>query len=542
MRSAQTLADRVALVVLAGFVVVALATFRDYGLGWDDYTHSQYGELLLALYDSDFTDTRALHFVNLFMYGGGFDMAAALAAKVLPFALFETRRLAGAAVGLIGFILIWRTGRRLGGPVAGPLAGVAALVALLVTPHYYGHVFINAKDAPFAVASLALLYAFVRAIDEFPKPSWLTVAIFGVGLGVAFGTRILAVVSVIPFVFAVVFLFVDDARRENAKAAWRNFWQFFLRLLPAAPFGIAIMGLLWPWSVLSPFNVFEAVEYFSNFFEKPWEELYEGQLISVPDMPASYVPHLFALKLPEGLLLFTAIGAALAIWRIAGKVTTDTKTARANLVVVLLSAALPIVIAVVTRPAGYNGIRHFLFAVPPMALLAGLAVPWLLAWARNKSRPALVCVVLLLAASVLDPVIAIARLHPYEYTYFNPTAGGERGARKDYMIDYWGLSFKQASDALRARLASTNEKPPQDRRWKVAVCGPHPPARVALGQAFELSWDPKGADFAMMLGEFYCAKLDAPVLATVTRAGVVYARVYDIRGRTITDLLTQPPP
>ena len=33
-----------------------------------------------------------------------------------------------------------------------------------------------------------------------------------------------------------------------------------------------------------------------------------------------------------------------------------------------------------------------------------------------------------------------------------------------------------------------------------------------------------------MLGEFYCAELDAPVLVEVVRDGVVYARVYDIRG------------
>jgi hypothetical protein len=175
-----------------------------------------------------------------------------------------------------------------------------------------------------------------------------------------------------------------------------------------------------------------------------------------------------------------------------------------------------------------------------MALLAGLAVPWLIDCARAKSRPALVAVTLLLAAAVLDPVIAMVRLHPYEYTYFNLMAGGERGARKDYMIDYWGLSFKQASEALRARLV--DENPPEGRRWKVAVCGPHPPARVALGRGYELSWDPKGADFALMLGEFYCARLDAPVIATVARAGVTYARVYDIRGRDVKDLLTQPPP
>ena len=60
-------------------VAAAVAlTFRDYGLGWDDYTHAQYGELLLAFYASGFNDQRALSFVNLHMYGGGFDMAAGL--------------------------------------------------------------------------------------------------------------------------------------------------------------------------------------------------------------------------------------------------------------------------------------------------------------------------------------------------------------------------------------------------------------------------------------------------------------------------------
>src|ERR1700724_1242832 len=74
-------ADVAAVVVLLVLAVIAIATFRDYGLGWDDYTHSQYGELLLSLYSSGFTDRRALSFVNLYMYGGGFDMAAAFVAQ-----------------------------------------------------------------------------------------------------------------------------------------------------------------------------------------------------------------------------------------------------------------------------------------------------------------------------------------------------------------------------------------------------------------------------------------------------------------------------
>src|SRR6202140_1896384 len=118
MRSAETMAARNAMAVLAAVAIRAFFTFRDYGLGWDDYTHSQYGDLLLKLYGSGFADTRALSFVNLYKYGGGFDMAAALAAKFLPFGLFETRRLVGAALGIIGLIVAWRLGRRLGGPVA----------------------------------------------------------------------------------------------------------------------------------------------------------------------------------------------------------------------------------------------------------------------------------------------------------------------------------------------------------------------------------------------------------------------------------------
>src|ERR1039457_1368986 len=108
MRSVMVSADRIAVLVLAAVAVIAGITFRDYGLGWDDYTHSQYGDLLLKLCDSGFADTRALSFVNLYKYGGGFDMAAALAAKVLPFQLFETRRPGGGPNGVLGAFVTWR--------------------------------------------------------------------------------------------------------------------------------------------------------------------------------------------------------------------------------------------------------------------------------------------------------------------------------------------------------------------------------------------------------------------------------------------------
>src|SRR5579864_2022038 len=133
-RSVERTCDDLALLVLAAVALIAGLTFRDYGLGWDDYTHAEYADLLLRMYGSGFKDTHALSFANLYMYGGGFDMAAALLHKILPFDLFETRRLLGAIVGVLGIAVTWRLARRL----AGPLAGVVALIILALCPTYYG--------------------------------------------------------------------------------------------------------------------------------------------------------------------------------------------------------------------------------------------------------------------------------------------------------------------------------------------------------------------------------------------------------------------
>ena len=79
--------------------------------------------------------------------------------------------------------------------------------------------------------------------------------------------------------------------------------RFSLSLAPALLLAYAAMAVIWPWSVLDPRNPLRAFEYFSRFFEAPWQELFAGTLIAVTDMPRSYVPTLLALKLPEIFLL-----------------------------------------------------------------------------------------------------------------------------------------------------------------------------------------------------------------------------------------------
>jgi hypothetical protein len=526
--------DAAAIAILALVAAIAAFTFRDYGLGWDDYTQSQYGGLLLSLYSSAFADKRALSFVNVYMYGGGFDLLAALAAKVLPFGLFAIRRLIGAAVGLVGLFVTWRLGRRVGGPVA----GLFALVLLAACPLYYGHMFINSKDGPFATVMAIALLGIVRAFDEYPRATPATIALCGVGVGLAIGSRVLGGFAVVDALLALAFVVFVRSRASALMPALSECGSFLIAFIPGAILAYLVMGLVWPWSVLSPLNPLRAAAYFSHDFEKPWRELFDGRLIPITQMPRSYVPTLVALTLPELMLVLGICGIVGALIAAAWN-DRSAIGRRAALVSIVLAATLPILLTILMRPYLYNGIRHLLFVVPPFAVLGGLAAAWIAHRLRQWGTTAIAAGSLAFVAGIVSPIIDMVRLHPYEYTDFNHIAGGVRGAQADFMLDYWGLSLTQASHRLLDYIAESHQAP-ANGHWTVAVCGPHPPVSVALGPQFSNTWDPRGADFAMQLGVFYCAELGAPLLFEIVRDGVVYARVYDLRGRSIASLLTVP--
>jgi hypothetical protein len=387
------------------------------------------------------------------------------------------------------------------------------------------------------------LLGLIRLLDQYPKPCPTTLFIVGLGFGLSIGSRVLAGFGVLEAIGALALLFAIEARAGGIGAAGRRLGHLLLVLIPSAILAYAVMALIWPWGAAHPLNPLYAIEIFSHFFEKPWRELFDGMLIEPPDMPRSYVPTLLGLKLPEILLLMGGAGVICALFA-AFQAKTEPRR-RAMLFAVALTAVLPIVVAVIERPAMYNGVRHFVFVLPPLAVAGGLAGAWIANWIASHTtrfrRPALAALALIFAAGVALPAIGMARLHPYEYAAYNHLAGGVRGAQPRFMLDYWGLAFKQAGQELRTKLALRGEAPPAGRKWRIAVCGPHPPARIALGDQFEPVWEPKGADFALMLGVFYCARLDAPLLTEVVRDGVSFARAYDIRGRTISTLFTRPP-
>ena len=225
------------------------------------------------------------------------------------------------------------------------------------------------------------------------------------------------------------------------------------------------MALIWPWGVANPLNPLYAIEIFSHFFEKPWHELFDGMLIEPPDMPRSYVPTLLGAQAAGDFPASGRRGRARRAVRGVSRDDTAARCARCYFAVAL-AAVLPIAVTVIARPAMYNGIRHFVFVLPPLAVAGGLAGAWIATGSRAAPRalrrPALAALALIFAAGVALPAIGMARLHPYEYASFNHIAGGVRGAQPRFMLDYWGLAFKQAGAgaARQARRCAARRRPP----------------------------------------------------------------------------------
>ena len=107
---------------------------------------------------------------------------------------------------------------------AARLPDLLALVLLATCPLYYGHMFINPKDAPFAVAMALFLLGLVRLLDQYPKPCPTTLFIVGLGFGLSIGSRILAGFGVLEAIGALALLFAIEARADGIRAAGRRAW------------------------------------------------------------------------------------------------------------------------------------------------------------------------------------------------------------------------------------------------------------------------------------------------------------------------------
>jgi hypothetical protein len=417
-----------ACLMLAGLIVIA-CTAADYGVAWDDYVQTRYGELVLNYFLSGGEDRACNEFLDLKFYAPTFEVVAAAAARLFPARAIELRHVLCGAVALLAVPPLVGFGRLLGRP----WLGVIASVALFLSPVFYGHALINSKDVPFAVGMLWSMYALALmfAKNQF---QWSQALGAGLALGLTVSVRPGGWALLLPL-YAAIALWCDWRSRFGRRPARRPL------LKQAALLGTAwaIMVLPWPWAHENPWShPLQAVRMASQFHVVV-PVLFEGRVIPSDQLPRHYLLAQLLLTVPPVVLLLAGVGMAAAIanaWRRPNRPRTTV------LVVVALWLALPLALFIVLRPNAYDGMRHFLFLLPALALWSAYGCQWL--WSRFPAGRARIAFAAILAAAGLLQIHSLVQLHPYQMAYFNFLAGGVPGAVKDYDTECWLISYKEA--------------------------------------------------------------------------------------------------
>ena len=519
--------DLATIVLVAALAVIALFTFRDYAISNDEGVQHRYGELIIDYYASGFRDQSVFSFQNLYLYGGLFDIVAVALSHLVPIDPYDLRHILCAMIGIGGIGATAATARL----VAGPRAALIAAIGLSVCGAWYGTIFNHTKDVPFAAAMMGATLFLIRIARSLPAPRAGDVASFGLLAGAALGMRVLGLLLVI-YAGAAIVLYLPRPWFGHGRARWRFAALSAARLLPALLLAYLIMVLAWPWAALSPLNPVRGLLAFSEFQYDIRTNL-AGQVYEMANAPRLYVPIYILIRLPLLMLLGAALAILYALLPRLGAASAELQ--RRDVALVALTVMFPLACQVIWRGPAFTGMRHFLFVIPALAVLAGIGLDKALTALATRGRVIGSGALAVVAGCFLFDAVTLVRLHPYEYLYYNSLVGGLPGASRRYDLDYWFASMPEAIHQLEAYLRRT--EPADAARpaplYSVAVCGERLPFEKIVTLP-ELRWDFKPqwdqSEFFIAPTQMNCdGDLDGKIIGTVERLGVVIAYVKDRR-------------
>lgn len=445
------------LILYLAILCVGFSTVADYGMSLDELFRFRGGDAKLAYYQSWLTaEPQQPPQDN---YPGLFDLPLALVHECLPDlgTRSEKGHVWSLCFGLLGLLSAWRLTARIGGE----RAGFWALLLLVAVPRYYGHMFFNPKDIPLAATYVFGVWALVELFAKLPKPSWWHVVWVGLAAGVAISARIAGLLILGYFaLFVLLYLSACYLARyrsggglpaiEVAKDC--GYWA----IRGAASGLIALLPVLifWPAMHANPFERFGQTVGTVQSFGWDGLVLMDGAFWQASDLPFYYIPYWLVCTVPEAVLLlfaFASVCGAMSIrsyrrgagWPRAAQIYPR--------LVLLFSTLFPLCYLVYKDPVLYDGMRHFMFVLPPMTCVAALGLEWFLRRSERCGRRFMhLGLQLGVGMACVVVFIDMVSLHPYQYVYFNRMAGGLPAAYMRDETDYWGVSHKEAAEWLNA--------------------------------------------------------------------------------------------
>jgi hypothetical protein len=526
-----------AVALLSAAVVVGLSTAADYGFSVDEFNADDYGPKALAWYTSGFTDRSHFETVEstLWYYGPWFHMLTAYVQSLDLTSRVTVRHAMTFLVGIAGVAALLPLGRI----AVGRWAGLAAIVLCLTTGYLYGSLFFTPIDVPFLAAMTFATLAVVAMTREV-LPSWRMTIVTGLATGLALGTRTGGFITHAYLLGAMILCGAEYFARHGGLTV-RYLAQMAARYAAVIVVAWITAIAIWPWlQIGNPFSQFKiALVHFASMpmsFEFPhW-----GTVISTSNLPRTYIPGQLLARLPEAFLLLLGVAfvcgvAAVAAFasetaaewrrdRRAGLRAGALMLARQRGILVICAAVvLPLAFLIIQHATIYDGIRHVLFVIPMLAILAGAGFCAVLPLVRRTPLVAAAAA----GAYVGSLLLTLIVLHPLEYVAMNGFAGGTRGAYGRFELDYGGVAATTALRRLEQRLdydPRFASNPPsvlvciQWREWMV---------EPLLPRRWKMETDPTKADFIIETQRSRCAEnLPVTLIDEVKRFDRTFAWTY----------------
>jgi hypothetical protein len=451
MSAVRPLAKISILIFFAAYLVLGLAIFKDYGVHVDEYHNQDLGhtwsgyvrQVWMAkkivppheivppaeLVIQQNPKSGQLRIPAALCHGPLWEMVLAQAKNIFLGETPDARRiillrhLLNFLLFYLSAIVFYLLSRRIfrNWPLA--LGGV---VLYILHPRIFADAFYNTVDVAFLSFFTIALYTLVRFLEkkDLPQAVWHAAA-----CAAAVDVRVAGLL--LP-VLTIGFLVLDSLEEKQAQARGRLLGLLGIYLLVFS----VVMVIFWPLLWSAPIHYFiESVK--GGIFNRNQE------------ISPAYNLFWIGVTTPPVYLLFFVLGLFAAV-NIGKEGEADILKRRALFSALFLFLA-PLALSIFLKTYLYDGWRHHYFVYPSFVIVCLFGIEEALI--RSARAPRLKPLALgILVLALANTAYAMARIHPFQFSYANILAG----RNPDNYRDYWAVSARAALEYIIA-----NERQPE---------------------------------------------------------------------------------
>jgi hypothetical protein len=430
------------------------------GISWDDFSHIDTGNQRLKYlfsfgsYNYNYSDYGDQKF-----YPGFYNTLSIFVTKIFPKKYeIEALHLVNSSFSILTIFGIYKISSELFNKKIGKIV----FLLCFFNPIFFGYMAINHKDTIIAFANIWATCLIIRYLknQQIDKKRNRYIILAGLVIGFGLGVRIVFLSTLIPIIVVAVIDGLFLKQISNNKFSNKKFILDIVKVLTIA---YIIMISCWPDThkniFILPFKLF--LESFNKIIGIS-SGLFNGNFYNTSATPKSYILINLFYKLPE----FILFGCLVFIYLILIKknfFNSQFKSFNLKIILILFIILFPNLLLLISPYKIYDGLRLFLYIIPYVCIIPGLAIYYLIFNYKLRIPKILITIIFSLFAYY---ILIFFLLTPYQYTYLNVLNGNFSKSYKKFENDYWAVSLKELVNQIPSNKNLLNNK-----ELKLAFCG-----------------------------------------------------------------------